>query len=335
MSESTQDLPALFEPPPEVPSEPALGPADPTESGTALFDPVNSTAAKRLTVDEVLEQMGRRGGPSEFGWHAGEARFLCPRKAYYDEKAGGLGHGNSESTALGVGSTLHEFLADRYATRLENRTYVDTAVKVEKTVELLNANGHEAVADEAQRLYVGYSVKYDREDEFVEKCKVIAVEKLFHRELPWGQRYSGRADLVLEAKDGIVIVDHKTARARDAEFNEGWVLDPAQIGLQWLVAHEYKHVSGYYINGIIKTVRLDTSKDFPRIFFAASQRIIRDWLDMMRYRHVESQNAKIAGYPANFANCLVRRGDGFRRCQWFNACALGLRPSAKLLPSLL
>lgn len=333
MSESTPDLPALFDPPVEVPSEPTLGPVEQDSAPGGTFEPATgSVAARRLTVDEVLVKMGRRGGPSEYGWHSGESKFLCPRKAYYDEKAGGFG--DTTSTALGVGSTLHEFLADRYATRLESRTYADTATKVDATVELLKEHGHEAVADEASRLYYGYAAKYDPTDEFVDHCKVVAVEKLFYRELPWGQMYSGRADLVLEAKDGIVIVDHKTSRSRDAEFNEGWVLDPAQIGLQWLVAHEYKHVSGYYINGIIKTVKLDTNKDFPRLFFASTPRLIRDWLDMMRYRHVESQMAKIAGHPMNFANCLVRRGDGFRRCRWFNACALGLRPSAKLLTAL-
>lgn len=319
------ELPEIFVPAPEVPSKPVLAPRD---DGT-LHVRGDDESPGKLTVDEVLIQLGRRGGPSEFGWHAGESAFLCPRKAFYDEKAGGSFGGDS-SVALGVGSVLHEFLADRYSSKLEGRTYAQVAEKVEKTYELLVANGHEKVADESRRLYYGYAVKYDVHDEFVSRCKVLAVEKLFFRDLPWGQCYSGRADLVLEDKDGIVIVDHKTTGRRDTEFDEGWILDPAQLGLQWLVAREYKHVSGYYINGIVKTQK----PDFPRFFFRAEPRLLREWLDMMRYRYVERQNAKLAGYPTNFANCLVRRGDGFRRCRWFNACALGLRPSAKLLAVL-
>ncbi len=328
MHADLQGLPGIFEPAPES----ALGSLDSSGPAEGIRTSEIPTESAK-TVDAVLVMVGRRGGPSEYGWHSQEAKHLCPRFAHYNSRAGGA-FGDETSTALGVGSVFHEYLAERYASRNEGRTLMDVVEKVERTTSLLKQFGHETVADEARRLYYGYAVKYDPADEFVDRHKVLAVEKLFYRDLPWGQRYSGRADLVLEAPDGVIIVDHKTTRARDAEWQEGWILDPAQIGLQWLVEREYKHVSGYYINGVVKTVKLDTRTDFPRFFFASEKRLIREWLDMMRYRFVEHQNARLAGYPPNFAMCLTRRGDGFRRCRWFNACAVGLRPTAKLLPSL-
>jgi len=327
MNADLANLPGIFEPAPEsTRGDPAL-----LDGGGIVTSEIPSNTSK--SVDDVLIMVGRRGGPSEFGWHSQEDRHLCPRRAHYNARAGGA-FGGESSIALGVGSTLHEYLAERYASYVEHRSLMDVVEKIERTTSLLKQYGHEKVADEARRLYYGYAVKYDAVDEFVARHKVLAVEKLFYRDLPWGQRYSGRADLVLEAPDGVIIVDHKTARARDAEWNEGWILDPAQIGLQWLVEREYKHVSGYYINGIIKTVKLDTRTDFPRLFFASEKRLVREWLDMMRYRFVEHQNARLAGYPPNFAMCIVSVGIGFRRCRWFNACALGLRPTAKLLSSL-
>lgn len=303
---------------------------EPAGAGPESFeDPIDRVPeGERKTVDEVLIVMGRRGGPSAHGWHSQENEHLCPRRAMFDRRVGGPFAGTQTSLALAVGSILHEYLADRYARIAEDRTLEEVAAKVEATTVVLKQHGHDRAAEEARRLYYGYAVKYDPFDEFTANHKVVAVEQLLEHELPWGQVYSGRADIVLEAPDGLVIVDHKTSRARDMEFNEGWALDPAQIGLQWLATKKYGRVVGYYINGVIKTQK----PDYPRIFFRYEKRILRDWLAMMKYRHLERQMAAAAGYPPNFANCLVRRGEGgFRRCRWWDACALGIKPNARTL----
>jgi hypothetical protein len=270
---------------------------------------------KRRSVDDILQEVGRRGGPTEHGWHTRQAQFYCAREAAFNARAGEV---NEDRMSLSVGSITHEYLAEHYACHMEGRPLGDALAKMERTHALLCEHGHTDAANEARRLYVGYRVKYEHEDEYVRRGKVIGVEKKLYRQLPWGDMYTVRADVVVECPDGILIVDHKTSTKDDSEFREGWAVDPGMLGLEWASSKFYKPIIGYSINGLIKTA----TPKYARMFFAASQRLVRDWLAMLRYRHLERQIAAIAGNPPNFSQCLRRYG----KCAWFTECVYGMKP---------
>lgn len=272
--------------------------------------------SRRKTVDEILAEMGRRGGPTERGWHTRQAQFYCPREAAFDARAGGV---HIESMPLAVGSIVHEYLAEHYACYMEDRSLDEAKAKAERTHELLCEAGHEDAANEARRLYFGYRAKYAVDDEYVRRGKIVGVEKKLYRELPWGDMYTVRADVVVECPDGFLIVDHKTSSKDDSEFREGWVVDPGMLGLEWASSKFFKPIIGYSINGLVKTA----TPKYARMFFAASPRLVRDWLGMMRYRYLERQVATMAGNPPNFAQCLRRYG----KCSWFTECVYGMKPS--------
>ncbi len=272
----------------------------------------------KLSVDDVLALVGRRGGPSEYGWHTLAAGFYCAREAHFNAFAP---TGDEDSMALAVGSVAHEYLAEHYACHMEGRPLAEAREKVEKTHALLHKHGYEKAADEARRIYYAYWTSYvEGYDWYAAQGKVVAVEKKMYREFPWGQRYSCRADVVIHMPDGYLIVDHKTAR-EEKQISDDWALDPGMIGLEWVAPKYYRPIIGYSINGVVKLKQ----PKFKRVSFASSRRLVRDWLAMMKYRHLEQQIAEQAGYPANFAQCVRR----YRRCQWFGLCVHGLRPETR------
>lgn len=267
------------------------------------------------SVDDILAEVGRRGGPTEHGWHTRQAQFYCAREEAFNRRAGSF---DGDSLPLAIGSATHEYLAEHYACAMEGRSFDEAKDKVERTHALLCANGHEAAAQESRRLYYGHAVQYAQDDSYLRQGKVVGVEKKLYRELPWGEPYTVRADVVVSCPDGYLIVDHKTSGKDDAEFREGWAVDPGMLGLEWAAAKFYRPIIGYSINGLVKT----TKPKFTRMFFAASARLVRDWLAMMRYRHLERQVAATAGHPPNFAQCLRRYG----KCTWFEECVYGIKP---------
>jgi hypothetical protein len=269
----------------------------------------------RLSVDKIIEQLGRRGGPTRFGWHKRESQFKCARAARFDEV-----HAEKlePTLALQVGSIAHEFLAERYTCAKESRPIVESNRKVDQLLALLRDNDWVQVADECWRIWNHYTAKWGPNgelDSYVRDSKVAEVEVHLERTLPWGEPYTARADLVLKAPDGYIIVDHKTSDRNDADFKERWALDPQMLGLAWVASRTYRPIVGYSMNGIVKTLK----PDFPRFFFALERDRVRDWLGMMRYRFIERQVAALAGNPPNFAACIGRG-----RCRWWERCVYRL-----------
>lgn len=282
-----------------------------------------------VTVDEVLDKHHRLGGPSEAGWHSWEEAARCPRADKLIQQGR---TGNDSSYALQLGSIFHEFMAKRYAcftasvpVEARAETLKKVSEDVDATVADLESAGHGLPAKEALRLFRLYEAYYrsacevqpgsEPSDNYTKDYTVVAVEKHFQRSLPWGDPYTGRADLILRGPDGYVIVDHKTSGREDADFLEGWVLEPQMLGLAWCVSKTLRPVVAYSINGIIKT---QTPK-FKRLFFAVTKRLTNDWLEMMRYFTTMRRLAAMAGSPPNFSQCIRRYG----RCQFWDACAYG------------
>lgn len=270
-------------------------------------------------LDEILDDHGRRGGPSKAGWSSRSDRYTCPRRAKLEDR---FGRAPLTSMAPVVGSIVHEYLAAYYEAHKDGKPVDEVLAFVEAVHNDLIDARWDAAATESRRIWDAYYTKYGvdpSKDSYLRGCKVVGIETEFARTFPWGGLYTARADLVLEAPDGIIIVDHKTTDRRDSSFIEGWIVSPQMLGLQWLATRRYKNVVGYSINGIIRTAKVG----LERMMFASNPGLVRDWLRMMRYRETETQLAALAGGPPNFSACMAR---GRSRCPFFDYCAHGIRP---------
>lgn len=308
-------------------SDPNAGIFDgPSLVDPALMPPPNTAPLKladdRVPVDDILARFGRRGGPSRYGWHTHHAGYACHREAEFSRlmprKLVGL--------ALAVGSVNHELLAERYATIMEGAPIERVRAKADGLFEALIAEGWGQVVQEVRPLWLAYISKYGEKgerDPYVQYHRIVAVEKELIAELPWGVRFSARADLILAAADGLVIVDHKTVTRKDQSWYDGWAVDPQMQGLVWITQHtridKKRKVVGYSINGLDRV----KEPELPRRFFAANPTMVRDWLSMMRYRHVEQQVSELAGHPPNLTACIRRYG----ACAWINECVRGVTPA--------
>ncbi|MFH1475801.1 MAG: PD-(D/E)XK nuclease family protein [Chloroflexota bacterium] len=272
------------------------------------------------TVDAVLLRLGRLGGPSRHGWHTREAGWRCPRAAAYI--AAGSSIPPVGEAAL-IGSVVHEYLAGYYLSCSDlpaRPTRADHADQVERIHEALLEAGHEKVAEEARRLYSAYVVRYGRdgEDSYLRFGDVVSVEGEFRRDLPWGEPYTGRVDLLVSGDGGTLVVDHKVTGRKDRRFLWGWRVSPQMLGLQWMGRGLWKGPIQASINGIIRTKEIE----FNRRDVSHDDSTVKDWVRMMHYRHVEREVAKAAGSPPDFMACFA----GWQMCPFIDACAYGEEP---------
>ena len=128
--------------------------------------------------------------------------------------------------------------------------------------------------------------------------------------------------MVLKLPDGYWIVDHKTTAARTTEFVEGWQVEPGIIGLMWACQPVFSPVRGVSINGVIKT----KVPDFDRFMYAADERMLADFVNMMQYKSVEAGVARLANYPPNYAACFRKMGAHVGKCRFFSRCVYGMVP---------
>jgi len=132
--------------------------------------------------------------------------------------------------------------------------------------------------------------------------------------------YTARADMVLKLPDGYWLVDHKTTAARTGEFVEGWQVDPGIIGLMWACQPLFSPIRGVSINGVIKT----KVPGFDRFMYALDQRMVDDWLAMMRYNMADKGIARLADWPPNFWACFRKMGPRVGKCRFFERCVYGV-----------
>jgi len=265
---------------------------------------------QRERLDDLLIRFGRKGGPTEHGWHVWEPAFHCWLDFFDSRRKRSR---QRETKALAIGTLVHEFLAMRYSSE-----------KVLGLVNFLNQHGWEAEVSEALRLYNAYDAFYAPGDGLSSnKCKVVMVEQEMGRDrTPWGLPYTCRADLVCEAPNGYWIVDHKTSSSLTYEFTEGWRTDPAILGLLWCARGQSRDffpkdlpIVGCVINGVIKT----KVPQFQRITFSIDDRIVQAWVDMMVYKfRVEMSIAELKPVP-NLKGCFGRYG----RCRIYGECLGG------------
>lgn len=280
-----------------------------------------SIPKERRSLEELLNSFGRKGGPTEFGWHTSEPSFRCWREHHLiqtlpENRAPG------QQFALAVGTIVHEFLALYYSSFITGQTSrANEEMRTEALYEYLCANEYVEETNEARRLYEAYRSKYNGKDSYLaEDVKIIDIEHRVQRTLPWGQPYTARADMVLKMPDGYWIVDHKTTAARTAEFVEGWQIEPGIIGLMWACMEEFQPIRGVSINGLIKT----KEPDFDRFMYAMDKRVVDDWLKMMQYKAAEAVVARLAGWPPNFTACFRKMGSRVGKCRFFSRCVYGL-----------
>ena len=276
----------------------------------------------RQSLETLLNSFGRIGGPTEFGWHTHEPSFRCWREHHFNASEPTAGRTLGSQFALAVGTIVHEFLAAYYQSFITAKTFTPSGEKgPEALYELLCTNGYTDEANEARRLYEAYRSKYDGKDSYLaEDVKIIAIEHRVLRTFPWGQPYTARADMVLKLPDGYWLVDHKTTAARTTEFVEGWQVEPGIIGLVWACQEEFKPIRGVSINGVIKT----KVPDFDRFMYAMDERMLADFVSMLRYKAVEEGVARLAGYPPNFAACFRKMGPHVGKCRFFSRCVYGM-----------
>jgi hypothetical protein len=273
------------------------------------------TPAPREPADEILARFGRRGGPSAYGWSKREGSYACSRRGKWEAK---YGRPAGSSRALVVGSVVHEYLAEWYSAVLEGRLLSEAEDKILAMHEALVEGGYETEADIAWRCWAGYRVKYAAVDSYLVGQQIVSVEQELKRDFPWGGTFTARADLVIKAPDGYIVVDHKTNDRLDGWFAESWMLSPQMLGLQYVAARAYRPIVGYSINGIIKT----KPPKYTRNLFVSSPRLVRDWMRMMRYREAEARMAAAAGHVPNLAVCWSRY-----RCPFWECCAHGTDPA--------
>lgn len=269
---------------------------------------------QNTSVDAILRRHGRRGGATRYGWHTRDKAAFCHRAAAFARRDAG----KDETLALQVGSVVHEYLAELYSASMEGRSGETVVRRVQAIQADLEQAGWSRVAADAGRLFYAYRARYLERDEYLLRGKVVGVERELRHRLPWGEMYSGRADLIVEQSDGFLIVDHKTSADRGPDFLEGWVVDPGMLGLCWLLSQEpeLQPVVGLSINGIIKT----KEPGFDRRFYRPDTRLVREYLDQLRWQHAVGQLAELSGNPPNFAACFR----GKSRCAWFDRCVYGL-----------
>lgn len=288
-----------------------------------------SIPKERQSLETLLNEFGRAGGPTEYGWHTHEPSFRCWREHRLNASEPTAGRTFGSQFALAVGTIVHELLAAYYQSFIvdgngngNGKTFTPSGEKgPEALYELLCTNGYTDEANEARRLYEAYRSKYDGKDSYLaEDVKIMAVERLVRRDFPWGQPYTARADMVLRLPDGYWIVDHKTTAARTTEFVEGWQVEPGIIGLMWACQPEFAPIRGVSINGVIKT----KTPDFDRFMYAMDERMIADFVAMLRYKWAEANVANLAGWPPNFAACFRKMGPHVGKCRFFSRCVYGM-----------
>jgi hypothetical protein len=273
---------------------------------------------ERVSLEKVLNDFGRFGGPTEYGWHTIEPMFRCWRE-YDCSKNPTIPLPASRSIALAVGTIFHEFMAAYYSTALVNP--VPDLKSPEEIYEALCTNGYTEEANEARRLYEAYRFKYDGNDSYLSPgVRLHAVEHHIRRDLPFGRPYTVRLDLVMERSDGFWICDHKTTGQRSQEFTEGWQVDPSVIGMFWAAGGVFKPLRGVSINGVIKT----KTPGFERIMFAVDERMVGDWLQMLECRFTERQSAEKMKWPPNLAACFRKMGAHVGKCRYFERCVYGV-----------
>jgi hypothetical protein len=294
-------------------------PVDPVKGIPGAFESLfEGRDAAHPSVEQILTEVGSRGGPSEYGWHSRESEYHCwhrVRNEHHDKE------GRRSKEAWDVGQVTHEFLAEHYACLQEKRDPNEAVAKAERIFEALVLNGFAKTAEVASRLVHGYRSKYGpagQADPYLVDSEIAAVEKKLYRTLPWGERYSVRIDLLLRKPKGYIIVDHKCLANHGQDWSDGWAMDPQMMGLQWVVAKSMKPVVGFSINGLFKV----NPAAFDRRLFAATPHLVRAFLGMLKYKSLERRIAELSGWPPNFAACIGRWG----KCRWYNECVNGVKP---------
>jgi len=282
--------------------------------------PLTFAGSPSKSVDEVLVEHGRSGGPSRYGWHTRELGWRCPRAAAY-VRNGQAGPGVGK--AAWIGSVVHEYLASYYTSRssLEpRRTPLEHAHWVDDVHHALIDEGYVEVADESRRLYDGYLVEYGRDDWYFRHGTVVGVEEEISAVLPWGEPYSARLDMRIVGPSGTLVVDHKVTARRDSRFLSGWRVSPQMLGIQWLGRKlGWVRPINLSINGIIRIQK----PVYLRRDITHHADAVRDWLRMMHYHHLLRRFAEAAGDPPDFAQCYA----GFQPCPFIDFCAYGIPPA--------
>lgn len=297
---------------------------------------LDQAAAAKLPLDKLLETVGRKGGGTPYGWSKHAVKFQCWYKHYLMVH---LKVDRYYSPALAIGTILHEILATWYSTPLGE----DPSGPIEELLAVCRDGGYEKAVDEALRLseaYLAYWMLPEREnglwaprkvirdfkgnvvsrpDDFFDPgTEIIAIEEMLQTDTPFN--YSCRTDLVVRRRDGIWVVDHKTARALDDSITD-WALQGEILGLLWLARKKWgDEVKGLIINLIVKT----KTPKFERMSFRFRPRNVKMHIDAVRALLEFEPIAKRLGWPRNFASCA-----GQYRCQFFAYCKDGIASNLK------
>lgn len=127
-------------------------------------------------LEEVLNTLGRHGGPTQYGWHTHEAAVKCWREFHLAETKP-VHRTERQQLALDTGTVFHEFLAAHYMPHKYGNPSPQGEDESPQTLyTYLKDNGHAASADEAWRLFDAYKNWYDeRGDSYLHQdAKIIA-----------------------------------------------------------------------------------------------------------------------------------------------------------------
>lgn len=300
------------------------------------FNLAQQARTERLPLDKLLEQTGRKGGGTPYGWHTFATRFQCWFKYHLSEH---LKVDRYYSPALAIGTLLHEILATWYSTPLGE----DPSGPIEEMLAVCREHGYEKAVDETMRLaeaYLGYwmlpekkngvwvprkairdskQIVIARPDDFFSPgTEIIAVEEMLQTDTPFN--YTCRMDMAVRRRDGIWIVDHKTARALDGSVTD-WALQGEILGLLWLAQKKWgNEVKGLIINLIVKT----KVPKFERMSFRLRPRNIKMHLDAIKALLDIQPIAEKHGWPRAMTSCA-----GQYRCAYFSYCRDGIKADLK------
>lgn len=261
--------------------------------------------------EEVLTPEEKLGGPSPFGSSKWGDFKDCPY--LYELKYIRRYRPVEFNTALEVGGLFHEALARYFAGRLDGASFKECKARA---YDIVNRAGDPAPDISARvRVILDHWMTMYHKTSYSFADRVIAVETLIAKEKPFV--YSARLDLVLEWKDGVEIMDHKTARQYTPNMLMSYRLEPQFLGHMYLwpgskQERKYGPLRKYTVDLITKT-KIPT---LDLVDVPIRPHKIREWSAEMQEhsRWFQKYNKGLYNWPR-------RTGYQCRFCDAFEHCA--------------
>jgi len=226
-----------------------------------------------------------------------------------------------ESDALRIGSSAHYWLRSFHLFGVSepaiDRFYSEvTAFDADTEYEI----------SLAKAMAKGYEARYGK-DEF----NVLAAEKTVRTKIALTYQsciFAGKIDMIIQADNGVWVVEHKTASSMDDRYFERLELDPQITGYIYLASRNSANVLGVLYNVIRKPSIAQKKSEGQQDFFA---RLAQDYLDRPEFyfarKEIVRNDQELQEFPEyvtgvaseiSFATTYPRN---VSRCNLYGRCA--------------